>query len=670
MIDVNCIECGKSFQAQRKSAKFCSSNCRVKWNKKESDSLLKEVEMPTTPPELDEPDMRVESKGNLAFFPSNSKLDKLRKTIDGLNKKYGDGTAMILGDLPNKKFEVVSTGVKGIDDALGIGGFPKGRIIEIYGPESCLYENTFIQYEIRTKDGKRQNHKGGTIKRLFERFNKVEVLGQGFYTRPKSIDSEYFAPCLNEYNRVFQNKIEAVVYTGIKECFEIKTLKGFVIQATAEHKFFIGDKFLPLKDLSVGSIVMIHNNTPFKVKEAKPIPNRKYIFTKNHPVSGTKVIDSKYTYSRVLKSRMVFEAAMNNLSFSEFKNRLESNKLNGLLFLDRKDHIHHIDEDATNDELSNLVLISASEHGKLHSMERHNNLRFTAVPDEIISITPVGNRHTYDIRMQSPFNNYVANNFVVHNSGKTSIALSTIAQAQKAGLNCAFIDAEHSFDDGYARLLGVNTERLILIQPDFGEAALDAAENFVVNGDADVVVVDSVAALIPKAELEGEMGDSKIGLQARLMSQAMRKLVSPISKSNSVVIFINQLRDKIGVMFGSPETTTGGNALKYYASVRLDVRKIGQIKDGDEVKGNKVRVRVAKSKVSAPFKTTEFDFLYGIGIDTVGNVIDIALVRGILDKSGSWYSYKDIKVGQGREQTRQFLLSNPKIFEEINMLIK
>lgn len=391
MITVNCIECGKSFEAQRKSAKFCSSLCRVKWNKKDSDSLLKEVEMPDTPPPIEHPSMEVAPKGNIVLKPSNAKLEKLRKTIDGLNKKYGEGTAMILGDLPNKKFAVVSTGVKGIDDALGIGGFPKGRIVEIYGPES---------------------------------------------------------------------------------------------------------------------------------------------------------------------------------------------------------------------------------------------------------------------------------------SGKTSIALSTIAQAQKSGLNCAFIDAEHSFDDGYARLLGVDTENLILIQPDFGEAALDAAENFVVNGEADVVVVDSVAALIPKAELEGEMGDSKIGLQARLMSQAMRKLVSPISRSNAVVIFINQLRDKIGVMFGSPETTTGGNALKYYASVRLDVRKIGQIKDGDEVRGNKVRVRVAKSKVSAPFKTTEFDFIYGIGIDTVGSIIDIALNKGILDKSGSWYSYKDIKVGQGREQTRQFLLSNPKIFEEINEALK
>jgi len=257
-------------------------------------------------------------------------------------------------------------------------------------------------------------------------------------------------------------------------------------------------------------------------------------------------------------------------------------------------------------------------------------------------------------------------------SGKTTIAIHTIAEAQKNGGICAFIDAEHAFDSNYARKLGVDVENLLISQPDYGEQALEIAERLILSGALDVVVVDSVAALVPKSELEGEMGDSKMGLQARLMSQAMRKLTASISRTNATCIFINQLREKIGVMFGNPETTTGGNALKFYASVRVDIRRpaAGQIKDGDNVIGSRVKVKIVKNKVAPPFKQVEFDIMFGEGISKIGEVIDMGVELGILNKSGSWFSYGENKIGQGRDAVKSFLKDNPEFAAEIEAKIR
>jgi recombination protein RecA len=255
-------------------------------------------------------------------------------------------------------------------------------------------------------------------------------------------------------------------------------------------------------------------------------------------------------------------------------------------------------------------------------------------------------------------------------SGKTTLALHTIAEAQKAGGTCAFVDAEHALDPIYARKLGVNIDDLLISQPDAGEQALEIADTLVRSGAIDVLVVDSVAALVPRAELEGEMGDTHVGLQARLMSQALRKLTSSVSRSNCMVIFINQIRMKIGVMFGNPETTTGGNALKFYASVRLDIRRIGQIKDRDEVVGNQTRVKVVKNKVAPPFKQVEFDIMYGEGISKMGELVDLGVKAGIVDKSGAWYSYGDERIGQGRENAKTFLREHPDLAYEIEDKIR
>lgn len=255
-------------------------------------------------------------------------------------------------------------------------------------------------------------------------------------------------------------------------------------------------------------------------------------------------------------------------------------------------------------------------------------------------------------------------------SGKTTLAIHAIAEAQKAGGMAAFIDAEHAFDRFYAQKLGVDIENLLISQPDNGEQALEIAENLIRSGAIDIIVIDSVAALTPKSEIEGEMGDSKMGLQARLMSQALRKLTGTINKTNSCCIFINQLREKIGVMFGNPETTTGGNALKFYASVRLDIRRVGQIKDGENVSGNRARVKVIKNKVAPPFRLAEFDIMYGEGISKIGEIIDLGVDHNVIKKSGSWFSYGDTKLGQGRDAVKLLLLDNPELAEELEAKIR
>ncbi|MBA5628702.1 recombinase RecA [Moheibacter lacus] len=255
-------------------------------------------------------------------------------------------------------------------------------------------------------------------------------------------------------------------------------------------------------------------------------------------------------------------------------------------------------------------------------------------------------------------------------SGKTTLTLHAIAEAQKAGGIAAFVDAEHAFDRYYAQKLGVDVENLIISQPDNGEQALEIADNLIRSGAIDIIVIDSVAALTPKAEIEGEMGDSKMGLQARLMSQALRKLTATISKTKCTCIFINQLREKIGVMFGNPETTTGGNALKFYASVRLDIRRASQIKTGDEATGNHVRVKVVKNKVAPPFRQAEFDIMFGEGISKVGEILDVGVEKGIVQKSGSWYSYDESKLGQGRDAVKELLKDNPELAEELEEKIK
>lgn len=602
----------------------------------------------------------------------------LSRALAAIDKKFGKGTLAKWGEKPIVQCDTFSTGSVGLDSALGVGGIPRGRVIEIYGPESCLDAETFVQYEIRTSSGKRQNHKGGTIERLWHRFHGKPIAGRGSYQRPQTVDSEFYVSSINEEGRIFKNRVVDVVRTGRKPCLEILTPEGRIV-ATPEHKFWTGTRFVPAGHLQVGSVVYVHNNTHYKRAErdrmVEKTDQRAYLYVRHHPVAGVKVVRDRSrwyenVYYRLARSRAVVEAKMNGLDLSSYVERLDCNDLQGLKFLSREDHVHHVDEDITNDEPANLVVISAAEHGRLHAMERHNNLRFSAVPMEVIEVSPAGDRDTYDIRVESPFNNYVANGFVVHNSGKTTLALQVIANAQAAGCVCAFLDAEHALDVTYAAALGVDVPNILINQPDYGEQALEITNELAKTGAVDLIVVDSVAALTPKVELEGDVGASHVGVASRMMSQALRMMVGHVSRTKTTVIFINQLRSKIGVMFGSPETTTGGNALKYYASVRLDTRKISSTKEGTMVVANRTRVKVVKNKLAPPFREAEFDIKFGEGVDQIAELIDLGAELGVVEKAGAWYSFDDTRLGQGKPNAIETLLADALLTKVIDQQVR
>jgi len=591
-----------------------------------------------------------------------SSHEQLRAKVNEALKRPALGS---LSADPNVRIEKgVSSGSMKLNMALSgnpLIGFVWGRIAEVYGPEQCLDASTFIHYSVRSPDGKIQNNKGGDIQRLYERFHGIRRFGKGFYQRGSSIGSDFYVPSIDSSGVIFQNKVADVVFSGRKDCVSIRSVSGHEIVSTLDHRFWTGREYIRAGDLATGDIVYVHGLS--RVRGVVPQVRYSDILVKYHSKARTKIVTAndrdgrkKYAYVlyRVRRSHAVFEAMKNSMTLEGYVallNTGDRTTIDGLWTVPSGMIIHHTDEDKLNDSLDNLELMSSSDHRKFHAHRNIRSLSFVATPDTIESIVPVGYRETYDIKCYAPNNNFVANGFVVHNSGKTTLTLHVIHEAQKqeaetgVPLPCLFIDAEHALDTRYAEAIGVDLDNLSISQPDCGEDALNEVESAVKNGYK-VIIVDSVAALVPQAELEGEMGAAHVGLQARLMSQALRKLTGITQKSGALIIFINQIRMKIGVMFGNPETTSGGNALKFYATYRLDVRAPrGGKKEGKSLMGygveasgveigNAVNVSVVKNKVFPPHRKASFNVEYGVGIDKVADAIDFLVFAGAFKPSG------------------------------------
>jgi recombination protein RecA len=585
----------------------------------------------------------------------DGQLSKFQQALDKLNKAYGEGSVLTLNSKNNNSYDIISSGSIGFNHiTLGVGGFVKGKLYELMGWEGCLAEDTYIKFINVKPDGVVQDCKGSSIKNLYKRFHN---------RNEKTKDSTFNVTSINEENRVFRNQIADVVKTGLKECFKITTCTGFSIQATKDHKFFTGNSYIPLSELKVGSTVFIHTNTPFK-KNSESL-RKKYTETtiKWYYKGKARNINGSY-YFREKVHRLIYEAHMNGITFDEYVDLLNTwtHLPNEWNTIPEGYHIHHIDENTQNNSIDNLQMISSSQHSVLHSIERHNNLRFMVEEDTVISIESVGIKETYDIKCFFPYNNFIANGIVVHNSGKSTVCGHTVAECQAKGGKVLYIDGEHAVDKIYFEALGVNTDELLIAQPNCGEEGFQIAMDLINTGELDLVIIDSDSSLIPKKVLDGDVGDSSIGRKALLNSNAYPKLKTALSNHNVCVIVISQYREKIGVMFGNPTTTQGGHALKFYTDCRIEVSK-SAAKDGDVQYGNITRVKSVKNKMSPPYRTATFEIVYGQGIDKFAEMMDLGTEYGILKKWGNQITYKEVKYPY--DEFRTLLDDNPEFKEDI-----
>ncbi|MCP4543874.1 MAG: hypothetical protein GY832_42715 [Chloroflexi bacterium] len=586
----------------------------------------------------------------------------VEEAIKQLTQQFGEGVVIKLNDKPKRKVQSIPTGSLLIDRALG-GGIPLGRVTEAYGPEGCLTRDAFVNYEVRAQNGKRQNHKGGTIERLFQRYHKIKTPGSGRYQRESTINSAFYVPAINEEGRVVQTPISNVVYSGLKPCYQLTTHSGRVVTATQDHKFYTDDGYVPLGLLSPDTDIFIHNRTPY-TKSKRKVIRYKEIFVKYHPTKRWKVVSGRYRYCRLKRAKAVMEAALNGLRYDEYRNILNTadpREIDKLWIVPDDMDVHHVDENFQNDSLENLMLVNKQQHYRNHAIKNHNNLRFTVMPDPIQNIKYVGTQETFDIQCVSPYNNYIANGVAVHNSGKTTLGLHIVAEAQKQFPNAPaiFIDMEHGLDVDYAEAIGVDTNELLLSQPQSGTAALTIVKKMI--GLASIIVVDSVPALVTQAELDAEPGASHVGILPRLMSQHLKEIVPSLGLSNTALVFINQLRMKIGVMFGNPEVSPGGRALKFYASVRMEVRRKGFIGPKDGRTGQAISVKAVKNKVAPPFRVAETNIIFGQGLSRHTDVLALASEHEIVRKSGSHYYYNDEHVANGQKAGEDWVAKHPEI---------
>jgi recombination protein RecA len=580
---------------------------------------------------------------------------KLEETLDSLNKKYGVGTVLTLNTKAYGEYDIISTGSIGFDHVvLGVGGFVKGKLYELMGWEGCLSEDTYIKFINVRPDGIVQDCKGSSIKNLYERFhNRTEL----------TKDTIFHVTSINENNKVFRNQIADVVKSGVKECFKLTTKSGKQIEATKDHKFYTGTNYVPLSELTEGSIVFIHNNTPY-TKDDESVRKKYKETTLKWYYKGSPRKINGYWFFREKVHRLVYEANMNGLSYEEYKLLLNSNTSlpDDWNIIPEGLEVHHIDENTLNNDISNLQLIDSSSHSKLHALDRQDNLRFMVIPDEIVSIVSVGEKETYDIKCFFPYNNFIAQGIVVHNSGKSTICGHAVANCQKTGGKVLYIDGEHAVDKKYFQALGVNVDSMLLAQPSCGEEGFNIALDLINTGEIDLVIIDSDSSLIPKKILDGDVGDSNIGRKAKLNSDTYPKMKTALARNNTCAIVVSQYREKIGVMFGNPTTTQGGHALKYGADVRIEVTK-SAAKEGDFQYGNVTKIKSTKNKMSPPYRLTQFEVVYGEGIDRIGEILVLANEFQILRKYGKTITYNENKYDI--DEFRTLLEDNEEFFNKL-----
>lgn len=594
--------------------------------------------------------------------------------VDGITKAVNMSPVNLL----RGKFveNTISSGALAVDLILG-GGWPGGRWSVAFGPEGCLSGDSFIQYEVRHPDGRRANHKGGTIENLHQRFNGID--SDDRIGRPPVNDGmEFFAPSVNEEGRVFQNKIVRVVKTGRKKTFHVVTDSGHSIRATEDHRFYIGaGQYRRLRELDSGSTVYIHNSTPF-TKEKEPKANRAEVYVKAHPNAPTKLVDGKYLYHRLSRARAVVEAQMNRLTMDDFVQRLNAHDLDGLVFLRPEQHVHHMNENPTDDRPENLQVLDGVEHNKHHAIKEHNNLRYVAVPAKIVSIEDAGECDTYDLTMEGPHHNYIANGIVVHNSGKSTLSFFAMAAAVKQNVPIFHFDPEGAADPSYMNRIGLKTDwakehakgKRVLYryyQPETGEQVFRAIHRILkampdvepgTNKIQAMFVLDSLPFMVPEKRYENDES-SPMAQQAKMFADNIGLIRSPLAAKNCVLYAVNQLRMRPGVSYGDPAYEPCGETPKFASDVRLRVskRSVPSGKGGlfeeercwDGVGNDRYIysiMRTVKNRMFSPFRETWMRIWFeekgapGRGVDPFYDTYQYLTMTGQLEEHRGYFTPK------------------------------
>jgi len=612
------------------------------------------------------------------------------KIWEKLDKEFGGSVLFRADESMKMVVDVVPFPSPSLNEAVGFGGLPRGRISQFHGPEGCLDGETFLNYSIWSETGKRKNHKGGTLEHLYERFHNIQKNGKG-YTKGTETDF-YTAASIDEDQRVFHNKILDVVKTGQKECFELVTVSGETIVCTAEHKFWTGTSFAAASELNVGSNVFIHNNTPYRKDSVEKMAQRSYIFVKAHPIAGVKKIKSgnkTYIYHRLLRSRAVAEATMNNLDLKTYISRLNAGTLSGLKFLPRDLHVHHLDENVLNDDIDNLSIVVGKEHNRTHALKENKNLRYVAIETSIASIEPVGIKNTYDLKMEAPHNNYVANGFVVHNSGKTAFAMLMVKEFQEKfpESDVLWIDAEFSFDTKWANNLGIDLTRLRIIREnngaavftmlcgkynDKGKKSVPGVLDLIASKDLDVqlIVLDSIAMLIPPVEHGRGFEEQEMAALARLLPKGFRATSELLSKSNCAMICINQAREKIGERI---PTLTYPGGRSYRHSLSLAIEFVGSTaKDnvlfdsrGEKV-GHRMLAKVQKTRGGPDKHKASFFIDFTKGVVKIGEELaTLGDAYGVISRPSTVTWEFEGQSFKGKNAFYDFLDENPEARDKI-----